>query len=129
MPDTRSDTRPSLSFLPLPERIKAFRDPEARRKLRYEAVEEKKSWRFSRRWDLVYMITAPEQASRKEERRRDRQDPRAGCHRCLSRSLAGRGLGHRVPDLLHHGDEQAVAEINHSLLPSSASRTSARGVR
>jgi N-acyl-D-aspartate/D-glutamate deacylase len=39
----------AILFLPLDERIKAFRDPEARRNVRYEAVEEKKSSRFSRR--------------------------------------------------------------------------------
>ena len=33
-----------------------FRDPQVRRRLRYEAVEDKRPSRFSRRWDLVYLI-------------------------------------------------------------------------
>src|SRR5207247_939971 len=47
-----------ILFLPVEERMKVLRDAELRKKLRYEAVEEKKSSRFSRRWDLVYMIKA-----------------------------------------------------------------------
>jgi N-acyl-D-aspartate/D-glutamate deacylase len=47
-----------MMFAPLEQRRRLFADPEARRKLRYEAVEEKRSSRFSRRWDLVYMIKA-----------------------------------------------------------------------
>src|SRR5881409_864718 len=47
-----------ILFLPVEERVKVLRDAELRKKLRYEAVEEKKSSRFSRRWDLVYMIKA-----------------------------------------------------------------------
>src|SRR3970282_701788 len=46
----------TILFLPLEERIKAIKDPAPRRQLRYEAVEEKKWARFSRGWDLVYMI-------------------------------------------------------------------------
>ena len=59
----------TILFLPLDERIKAFRDPDARRKLRYEAVEEKKSSRFSRRWDLVYMIKAATPANKHLEKK------------------------------------------------------------
>ncbi len=47
-----------ILFTPIDQRKEIFRDPEARRKLRYEAVEEKRPSRFSRRWDLVYMIKA-----------------------------------------------------------------------
>src|SRR5258706_5070689 len=48
----------TILFLPLEARIAAIKDPETRKKMRYEAVEEKKSSRFSRRWDLVYLINA-----------------------------------------------------------------------
>src|SRR4029450_4772743 len=48
----------TILFLPLEARIAALKDPETRKKMRYEAVEEKKSSRFSRRWDLVYLINA-----------------------------------------------------------------------
>lgn len=47
-----------ILFTPFEQRMEIFRDPEARQKLRYEAVEEKRPSRFSRRWDLVYMIKA-----------------------------------------------------------------------
>ncbi len=33
-----------------------LRDPQVRQRLRYEAVEDKRPSRFSRRWDLVYLI-------------------------------------------------------------------------
>ena len=52
-----------ILFLPVEERVKVLRDAELRKKLRYEAVEEKKSSRFSRRWDLVYMIKAATSAN------------------------------------------------------------------
>lgn len=45
-------------FKPLDARIKSFRDPQLRQKLRSEAVENHFRSRFSRRWDLVYMIKA-----------------------------------------------------------------------
>jgi N-acyl-D-amino-acid deacylase len=47
-----------ILFTPLEQRMEIFRDPEARQKLRYEAVENHFRSRFSRRWDLVYMIKA-----------------------------------------------------------------------
>lgn len=40
------------------ERAALFRDLKVREKLRQEAVEEKRPSRFSRRWDLVYLIKA-----------------------------------------------------------------------
>ena len=47
-----------ILFTPIDQRKEIFRDPEARQKLRYEAVENHFRSRFSRRWDLVYMIKA-----------------------------------------------------------------------
>jgi N-acyl-D-amino-acid deacylase len=45
-------------FKPLDARMEFFRDPDLRQKLRSEAVENHFRSRFSRRWDLVYMIKA-----------------------------------------------------------------------
>ena len=60
--------------------------PETRKKLRYEAVEEKKSSRFSRRWDLVYLINAVkpenkwlEKKSVAEIAKIRKQDPTSAC--------------------------------------------------
>jgi len=47
-----------IMFQPVSEREKLFRDGQVRRQLRFEAVEEKRPSRFSRRWDLVYLIKA-----------------------------------------------------------------------
>ena len=45
-------------FKPLDARMESFRDAQIRQKLRSEAVENHFRSRFSRRWDLVYMIEA-----------------------------------------------------------------------
>ena len=94
----------TILFLPLEARIAAIKDPETRKKMRYEAVEEKE----------IVALLAPlgsgllnqrgqtgEQAPGEKERRRDRQDSQSRCHRRVPRSVAGRGLGHRVPNLEH----------------------------
>jgi N-acyl-D-aspartate/D-glutamate deacylase len=47
-----------ILFMPIEQRTQAFRDPEVRQKLRYDAVENHFRSRFSRRWDLVYLIKA-----------------------------------------------------------------------
>jgi len=47
-----------ILFASIDQRTEAFRDPEVRQKLRSEAVENRFRSRFSRRWDLVYMIKA-----------------------------------------------------------------------
>jgi len=51
-----------LMFQPLEVRRQAFQDPEVRRKLTWEAVEDKRPSTFSRRWDLVYIreVARPE---------------------------------------------------------------------
>ncbi|MEK7878293.1 MAG: amidohydrolase family protein, partial [candidate division NC10 bacterium] len=46
----------TLMFMPLPERKAAFRSPDIRAKLRWEAVEDPKPGTFDKRWDLVYII-------------------------------------------------------------------------
>jgi N-acyl-D-aspartate/D-glutamate deacylase len=43
----------NLLFLPLEARKQAFRDPEVRRKMTFEAVEDTRPISFSRRWDIV----------------------------------------------------------------------------
>jgi N-acyl-D-amino-acid deacylase len=45
-------------FKPLDARMEFFRDPDLRQKFRSEAVESHFRSRFSRRWDLVYMMKA-----------------------------------------------------------------------
>src|SRR5579884_497456 len=43
----------NLLFLPLEARKQAFRDPEVRRKMTFEAVEDTRPISFSRRWDII----------------------------------------------------------------------------
>lgn len=45
-----------LMLSPLEERRKAFRDPEVRARLRWEAVDDPKRGTFHKRWDLVYIV-------------------------------------------------------------------------
>ena len=47
-----------VMFLPLEQRAELFRDPEVRRKLRFEAVEDTRPTNFSRRWDQIFLIKA-----------------------------------------------------------------------
>jgi N-acyl-D-aspartate/D-glutamate deacylase len=47
-----------IMFLPVENRAELFRDPEIRRKLRFEAVEDTRSVNFSRRWDQIFLIKA-----------------------------------------------------------------------
>lgn len=103
-----------ILFLPVEERKKALGEPAVRKKLRYEAVEEKKSSRFSRRWDLVYMIKAATPANQHLEkksvaeiaqiRRQDIIDA------FLDLSLE-EGLETQFQTSSTNGDEEAVAEI------------------
>jgi len=103
-----------ILFLPLEERIKAIKDPETRRKMRYEAVEEKKPSRFSRRWDLVYMIKAATAANKHLEKKSVAEI--AGIRHqdvidaFLDLSLE-EGLETEFQTSSTNGDEQAVAEI------------------
>jgi N-acyl-D-aspartate/D-glutamate deacylase len=104
----------TILFLPLDERIKAFRDPEARRKLRYEAVEEKKSSRFSRRWDLVYMIKAATAANKHLEKKSVAEIAKIRGQDVIDAFLdlsLEEGLDTEFQTSSTNGDEQAVAEI------------------
>lgn len=104
----------AILFLPLDERIKAIRDPETRKKMRYEALEEKKPSRFSRRWDLVYLIKAATPANKHLEKKSvaeiakiRRQDV---IDAFLDLSLE-EGLDTEFQTSSTNGDEEAVAEI------------------
>ena len=104
----------TILFLPFDERIKAFRDLEARRKLRYEAVEEKKSSRFSRRWDLVYMIKAATPANKHLEKKSVAEIAKIRGQDVIDAFLdlsLEEGLDTEFQTSSTNGDEQAVAEI------------------
>lgn len=104
----------TLLFLPFDERVKAFRDPETRRKLRYEAVEEKKPSRFSRRWDLVYMIKAATPANRHLEKKSVVEIAKIRGQDVIDAFLdlsLEEGLDTEFQTSSTNGDEQAVAEI------------------
>lgn len=58
-----------ILFTPIEQRKEIFRDPEARNKLRSEAVENHFRSRFSRRWDLVYLIKAATEKNKSLEKK------------------------------------------------------------
>ncbi|MDZ4343545.1 MAG: amidohydrolase family protein [Candidatus Binatia bacterium] len=104
----------TILFLPLEERIKALRDPEARRRLRYEAVEEKKSSRFSRRWDLVYMIKAATAANKHLEKKSVAEIAKIRGQDVIDAFLdlsLEESLDTEFQTSSTNGDEEAVAEI------------------
>jgi N-acyl-D-amino-acid deacylase len=47
-----------IMFMPVESRVEPLRDPETRKKLRFEAVEDTRSVNFSRRWDQIFLIKA-----------------------------------------------------------------------
>ncbi|MGH7824014.1 MAG: N-acyl-D-amino-acid deacylase family protein [Candidatus Binatia bacterium] len=101
-------------FLPIEERAKVFRDPEVRRKLRYEAVEQKSPSRFSRRWDLVYMIKAATPANKHLEKKSVAEIARLRGQDVIDAFLdlsLEEGLDTEFQTSSTNGDEQAVAEI------------------
>jgi N-acyl-D-amino-acid deacylase len=103
-----------ILFLPIEERTKVLRDPELRRKLRYEAVEEKKPSRFSRRWDLVYMIKAATAANKHLEKKSVAEIARVRGQEVIDAFLdlsLEEGLETEFQTSSTNGDEQAVAEI------------------
>jgi N-acyl-D-aspartate/D-glutamate deacylase len=104
----------TLLFLPLEARIQAFRDPDTRRKLRYEAVEEIKSSRFSRRWDLVYLIKAATAANKHLEKKSVAEIAKIRGQDVIDAFLdlsLEEGLDTEFQTSSTNGDEQAVAEI------------------
>jgi N-acyl-D-amino-acid deacylase len=103
-----------ILFLPVEERVKVLRDAELRKKLRYEAVQEKKSSRFSRRWDLVYMIKAATSANRHLEKKSVAEIAQIRGQDIIDAFLdlsLEEGLETMFQTSSTNGDEQAVAEI------------------
>ena len=104
----------TILFLPLEARIAAIKDPETRKKMRYEAVEEKKSSRFSRRWDLVYLINAATPANKYLEKKSVAEIAKIRGQEVidafLDLSLEER-LDTEFQTSSTNGDEEAVAEI------------------
>ena len=104
----------TILFLPLEARIAAIRDPETRRKMRYEAVEEKKSSRFSRRWDLVYLIKAATPANQHLEKKSVAEIAKIRGQDVIDAFLdlsLEEGLDTEFQTSSTNGDEEAVAEI------------------
>ena len=104
----------TILFLPLEARIAAIKDPETRKKMRYEAVEEKKSSRLSRRWDLVYLINAATPANKYLEKKSVAEIAKIRGQEVidafLDLSLEER-LDTEFQTSSTNGDEEAVAEI------------------
>jgi N-acyl-D-aspartate/D-glutamate deacylase len=103
-----------ILFTPLERRMEIFRDPEARQKLRYEAVENHFRSRFSRRWDLVYMIKAATPKNKPLEGKSVAEIARIQNKEVLDAFL-DLSLEENLDTLFqtssNNGDENAVAEI------------------
>ena len=104
----------TILFLPLEARIEAIKDPDTRKKMRYEAVEEKKSSRFSRRWDLVYLINAATPANKYLEKKSVAEIAKIRGQDVIDAFLdlsLEEGLDTEFQTSSTNGDEEAVAEI------------------
>ncbi len=103
-----------ILFTPLERRMEIFRDPEARQKLRYEAVENHFRSRFSRRWDLVYMIKAATPKNKPLEGKSVADIAKMQGNEVLDAFL-DLSLEENLDTLFqtssNNGDEKAVAEI------------------
>jgi N-acyl-D-amino-acid deacylase len=98
----------------LEQRMETFRDPEARQRLRSEAVENHFRSRFSRRWDLVYMIKAATPKNKSLEGKSVAEIARMQNKEVLDAFL-DLSLEENLDTLFqtssNNGDEKAVAEI------------------
>ncbi len=104
----------TILFLPLEARIKAIKDPETRKKMRYEAVEDKKLSRFSRRWDLVYLINAVKPENKYLEKKSVAEIAKIRNQDVIDAFLdlsLEEGLDTEFHTSCNNGDEEAVAEI------------------
>jgi len=104
----------TILFLPLEARIAAIKDPDTRKKMRYEAVEEKKSSRFSRRWDLVYLINAVKPENKYLEKKSVAEIAKIRGQDVIDAFLdlsLEEGLDTEFQTSSTNGDEVAVAEI------------------
>jgi N-acyl-D-amino-acid deacylase len=104
----------TILFLPLEERIKAIKDPETRKKMRFEAVEDKKLSRFSRRWNLVYLINAVKPENKYLEKKSVAEIAKIRNQDVIDAFLdlsLEEGLDTEFQTSSNNGDEDAVAEI------------------
>lgn len=103
-----------ILFKPLEERVRLFGNVEVRQKLRYEAVENHFRSRFSRRWDLVYMIKAATPKNRALEKKSVAEIAKMQGKDVLDAFL-DLSLEEDLETLFqtssNNGDENAVAEI------------------
>jgi N-acyl-D-aspartate/D-glutamate deacylase len=103
-----------IMFKPVEERAALLRDETVRKKLRYEAVEEKRPSRFSRRWDLVYLIKAALDKNKNLEGKSVAEIARLKQKDVLDAFL-DLSLEEKLETLFqtssNNGDESAVAEI------------------
>jgi N-acyl-D-amino-acid deacylase len=101
-------------FKPLEERMGLLRDSAVREKLGFEATEDRRPSRFSRRWDLVYLIKAAVPQHRPLEKKSVAEIARLRnqglVDAFLDLSLEG-NLETLFQTSSSNGDEQAVAEI------------------
>ena len=101
-------------FAPLEQRMEIFRDPQARQKLRYEAVENHGRSRFSRRWDLVYLIRAATEKNKPLEKKNVAEIAKLQGKEVLDAFL-DLSLEENLETLFqtssNNGDENAVGEI------------------
>lgn len=108
-----------ILFMPVDQRKEIFRDPETRQKLRHEAVENHFRSRFSRRWDLVYMIQAATPKNKPLEKKSvaeiAKMQGKDVIDAFLDLSLE-EGLETLFQTSSNNGDETAVAEIIRSPL-------------
>lgn len=103
-----------ILFTPIEQRMEVFRDPEVRHKLRYEAVENHFRSRFSRRWDLVYMIKAATLKNKPLERKSVAEIAKIQGKDVIDAFLdlaLEEGLETLFQTSSNNGDENAVAEI------------------
>jgi N-acyl-D-aspartate/D-glutamate deacylase len=103
-----------MMFIPFEQRAQLFRDPEVRAKLRFEGLEDKRSSRFSRRWDLVYFIKAAKPENQHLERKSVAEIARLRQQDVIDAFLdlsLEEGLEAQFQTSSTNGDEVAVAEI------------------
>jgi N-acyl-D-amino-acid deacylase len=104
----------TILFLPLEARIAAIKDPETRKKMRFEAVEDKKLSRFSRRWELVYLINAVKPENKHLEKKSVAEIAKIRGQDVIDAFLdlsLEEGLDTEFQTSSNNGDEEAVAEI------------------
>jgi N-acyl-D-aspartate/D-glutamate deacylase len=103
-----------VMFLPFEERKRLLCEPGVRAKLRFEAVEDDRPSRFSRRWDLVYFIRAAKPEHQHLEKMSVQQIARAQDKDVIDAFLdlsLEEELEAEFQTSSTNGDESAVAQI------------------